>query len=122
MCGKVVRVPSRCINFSPSLTSCAWARCYIAQWLQKDKPDNYTSVNINFSAQTHVNQLQDNLDSRMEKRRRGVFGPPAGKQIAIFIDDLNMPQKEPRIRPARELPPISSQNPAEPAMNDISAE
>merc|ERR1719399_1300986 len=68
--------------------------CYIAQWLQKDKPDNYTSVNINFSAQTHVNQLQDNLDSRMEKRRRGVFGPPAGKQIAIFIDDLNMPQKE----------------------------
>merc|ERR1719482_471231 len=68
--------------------------CYVSQWLQKDKPENYRSVGINFSAQTHVNQLQDNLDSRLEKRRRGVFGPPAGKTIAIFVDDLNMPQKE----------------------------
>jgi len=49
---------------------------------------------INFSAQTSVNQLQDLLDSKFEKRRRGVYGPPSGKCNVIFVDDLNMPKKE----------------------------
>lgn len=67
---------------------------YITLWLQKDAPDNILPLFISFSAQTHVNQLQDLLDSKFEKRRRGVFGPPAGKRNIIFVDDLNMPKKE----------------------------
>ena len=30
----------------------------------------------------------------MEKRKRGVFGPPAGQEFVIYVDDLNMPQRE----------------------------
>jgi len=67
---------------------------YITLWLQKDAPENFLPLFINFSAETHVNQLQDLLDSKFEKRRRGVYGPPAGKRNVIFVDDLNMPKKE----------------------------
>lgn len=67
---------------------------YISLWLQKDAPESIVPLFINFSAQTHVNQLQDLLDSKFEKRRRGVYGPPAGKKNVIFVDDLNMPKKE----------------------------
>ncbi|KAF4673078.1 Dynein heavy chain 1, axonemal [Perkinsus chesapeaki] len=65
-----------------------------SQYLLKAAPDNFQPVFVNFSAQTHVNQFQDLVDSKVEKRRRGVFGPPAGKKMVLFVDDLNMPQKE----------------------------
>jgi dynein heavy chain len=66
----------------------------IALYLQKQCPDNFQSIFVSFSAQTFVNTFQDLIDSKLEKRRRGVYGPPAGKKMVLFVDDLNMPQKE----------------------------
>lgn len=34
------------------------------------------------------------IDGKLERRRRGVFGPPPTKRQVFFIDDLNMPALE----------------------------
>ena len=62
--------------------------------LNQEMPEEFSSVPIAFSAQTGANQTQETLDEKLEKRRKGVFGPPTGKRYVVFIDDLNMPKKE----------------------------
>jgi dynein heavy chain, axonemal len=67
---------------------------YIKKHLQNGLTEKFTSMIMTFSAQTSVNMTQDIIDARLEKRRKGVFGPPMGKQLMVFVDDLNMPSVE----------------------------
>jgi dynein heavy chain, axonemal len=66
---------------------------YIKNLLLYLPRESFNTVEIGFSAQTSANQTQDIVDSKLDRRRKGVFGPKQGKCI-IFVDDLNMPTKE----------------------------
>jgi hypothetical protein len=32
------------------------------------------------------------LEANVEKRTKDTYGPPPGRRLLIFIDDMNMPQ------------------------------
>lgn len=49
-------------------------------------------LNINFSSRTTSMDVQRNLEANVEKRTKELYGPPPGKRLIVFMDDMNMPQ------------------------------
>lgn len=64
----------------------------IQDFLRQLNTDVYILLNINFSSRTSSMDVQRNLESSVEKRTKDIYGPPMGKKLICFMDDLNMPQ------------------------------
>jgi len=47
---------------------------------------------LNLSARTSSLDVQQNLETNLERHSRKTYGPPIGKRLVYFIDDLNLPQ------------------------------
>jgi dynein heavy chain len=51
------------------------------------------SIELGFSAQTSSMQTQDIIDGKLDKIRKGEYGPKPQEHCILFVDDLNMPTK-----------------------------
>uniref|UniRef100_A0A336KTI1 CSON011058 protein n=1 Tax=Culicoides sonorensis TaxID=179676 RepID=A0A336KTI1_CULSO len=63
----------------------------ISHFLKNLNPKIYQLLNINFSSRTTSLDVQKTIETAVEKRTKDVYGPPVGKKLNIFIDDMNMP-------------------------------
>ena len=67
----------------------------IQQFLdQMSATNEYVSCTMGYSAQTKPSNIRDIIEEKLEKKRKTLLGPPAGKKMLFFIDDLNMPALE----------------------------
>ncbi|XP_042367999.1 dynein axonemal heavy chain 2 [Plectropomus leopardus] len=63
----------------------------VAQNVLQGLDSKWTGLTVNMSSQTTSNNIQAIVESRIEKRTKGVFVPTGGKRLLCFLDDLNMP-------------------------------
>ena len=64
----------------------------INDYLRKSKSDSSLLVNFNFSATTSPQSYLRGIETTVEKKAGSVYGPPAGKLLTVFVDDVNLPE------------------------------
>lgn len=64
----------------------------VASFLRSLDKDAMQVLEIGFSSRTTSLDVQRNLEANVEKRMKDLYGPPLGKRLVVFIDDMNMPQ------------------------------
>jgi dynein heavy chain len=63
----------------------------VKDYLMDGSNESFLNCNVNFSAQTSTLNLYDVLEDKLTQRKKNLLGPPIGKKMIIFVDDVNMP-------------------------------
>uniref|UniRef100_A0A0G4IFQ9 AAA+ ATPase domain-containing protein n=1 Tax=Chromera velia CCMP2878 TaxID=1169474 RepID=A0A0G4IFQ9_9ALVE len=64
----------------------------VQSWLDSLDAESNCQLVINFSSRTSSMDFQKTIEDNIDKRTGRIFGPPSGKTMRIFIDDLSMPK------------------------------
>lgn len=64
----------------------------VKNFMKKMNVDSYMVRSFNFSSATSPYQFQKTIESYVEKRLGSTFGPPGGRKLIVFVDDINLPQ------------------------------
>lgn len=68
---------------------------YMKQFLLETLPNTeWLPIFVGFSARTSAKATQIIVDNKLERRRKGVYGPRPGFTAVVFVDDLNLPEPE----------------------------
>ena len=66
----------------------------LVQHFMSGLDDVFSTCTINMSYYTESASLQVEIENPIEKRSGKIFGPPPGKKLVFFVDDLNLPYIE----------------------------
>jgi dynein heavy chain len=61
-------------------------------YLSGQDPSNMLTKRINFSSATSPAMAQYAIEAELDKRGDKNYGPPNGKNMTIFLDDVSMPE------------------------------
>jgi len=55
---------------------------------------NMSYITMNLSSRTSASDVQRAIEDSIEKRTKDVYGPPVGRKLIVFIDDVSMPKED----------------------------